>query len=132
MTKLCKEIKLSKSSGFDDISSRVFKDAFLVMIPQLVHIFNSSFIAGKFPDKWKQATIIPLYKGGDKMDVSNYRPISLLPLPGKLIEKVVHNKMSVFLDQHGIISEKQGGFRKGYSTAATIKPTIYFAMSTLV
>ena len=118
--KLCRAIKVTKSSGITDISSRVLKDSFLVIIPQLVHMFNTSFLTGVFPDKWKIATIIPLYKGGDKSDVSNYRPVSLLPLPGKLIEKIVHAKVSLFLERSKILSDQQGGFRKGFSTASSI------------
>ena len=118
--KLCKDIKTTKSSGFEDISARVFKDAFRVLIPQLVYLFDLSFSSGIFPDRWKQATIVPLHKGGDKTEVGNYRPVSLLPLPGKIIEKIAHRKMSAFFEAHGIITEKQGGFRKGFSTASTI------------
>ena len=62
--------------------------------------------------------MIPLYKGGDTVD--NYRPVSLLPLPGKLIEKVAQACMTNFLDNPGVISSKQGGFRKGFSTASSI------------
>ena len=118
--KLCKDIKISKSSGFEDISTKVFKDAFRVLVPQLVYLFNLSFRECVFPDRWKQATIVPLHKGGDKTEVGNYRPVSLLPLPGKLIERVVHGKMSAFLEAHGLITDKQGGFRKGFSTASII------------
>ena len=100
--------------------SRVFKDAFMVIIPQLVHMFNLSFTTGIFPNKWKKATIIPLYKGGDKSYVSNYRKESLLPLPGKLIEKIVHARVSQFLERFKILSDQQGGFRKGFSTASSI------------
>ena len=66
------------------------------------------------------ATIIPLFKGGKKTEVGNYRPISLLPLPGKIIEKVVHANLSEFLAEQHVLSDKQGGFRKGFSTASTI------------
>ena len=118
--KLCKEIKTSKSSEFADVSTRVFKDAFRVLISQLVYLFNLSFATGIFPDRWKRATIVPLYKGGDKTEVSNYRPVSLLPLPWKIIEKIAHPKMTAFFNAHGIISDKQGGFRRGFSTASTI------------
>ena len=120
VSKLCKEIKTTKASGFSDISSRVLKDVFRVIVPQLVYLYNLSFEVGSFPDKWKIATIIPLPKGGDRTEVSNFRPVSLLPLPGKIIEKVAHAKFSSFLDRHGIISDKQGGFRKGFSTAKSM------------
>ena len=117
---LCKEIKICKSSGIEDIPTRALKDAFRVIVPQLVFLFNLSFSKGRFPDKWKKATVIALYKGGDKTDVSNYRPVSLLPLPGKIIEKIAHANMVKFLDEHNILSEKQGGFRKGFSTTRSI------------
>ena len=83
--KLCREIVTTKSSGIEDIAARVFKDSFMVLIPQLVYMFNLSFTTGIFPDSWKCATVIPLYKGGVKTEVSNYRPVSLLPLPGKYL-----------------------------------------------
>ena len=65
----CREINIAKSSGYNDISSKIFKDAFMVLVNQLVYMFNLSFKSGSFPDGWKVATIIPLYKGG------NYREL---------------------------------------------------------
>ena len=117
---LCKEIETSKSSGFDDMSSRICKDAFMVLADQLVHLFNCSLDAGVFPDAWKAAKIIPLFKGGDRESVSNYRPISLLPLRGKLLEKIVHKRISSFLEERNFLTKNQGGFRKGFSTVSTI------------
>ena len=114
-----------KSSGVPDIFSKVVKDAFLVIIPQMVHMFNLSFASGIFPTKCKRATIISLYKGGDRTDVSNYRPVSLLPLLGKLIEKVVHAKVTQFLNRFNVLSDKQGGFRKGFSTASSITDILF-------
>ena len=118
--RLCKGIVTTKSSGVTDISSRVFKDAFLVLVPQLVYMFNLLFDKGAFPDKWKEATLIPLYKGGSRNEVGNYRPVSLLPIPGKLLERVVHAKMSKFLERMEVITHKQGGFRKGFLTTSSV------------
>ena len=118
--RLCKDINVSKSSGFPDIAAKILKDAFRVLVPQLVFLFNLSFSTCVFPDRWKVATIIPLFKGGDRFRVGNYRPVSLLPLPGKLIEKIVHSKLSKYMEEHKILSELQGGFRRGHSTVATI------------
>ena len=117
---LCKEINISKSSGVKDIAAKVFKSAFMVLIPQLVYMFNLSFATGIFPEAWKQATVIPLFKGGDRTSVENYRPISLLPIAGKLIEKIAHNQMTLFLEDNAILSDKQNGFRKGFSTASAV------------
>ena len=118
--RLCREINPMKSSGMDELSSKLCKDAFLVLSEQLAHIFNSSLVTGCFPDKWKIAKILPLFKGGDRESVNNYRPVSLLPLPGKLLEKIVHKRISSFWEDNNILSANQGGFRKGYSTVATI------------
>ena len=90
MFQLCKLISFTKSSGFEDISAKVMKRAFLVFVPQLVYFFNLSFQKGVFPERWKRATIIPLFKSGDITIVGNYRPVSMLPLPGKILEKIVH------------------------------------------
>ena len=95
-------------------------DAFLVIPDKLAFLFNSSLRLGVFPDEWKKAKIIPLFKGGDRETVGNYRPVSLLPLPGKLLEKVVHNKITTFLNETEFLINCQGGFRKGFSTVSTI------------
>ena len=71
-------------------------------------------------DKWKNAIVIPLFKGGNKLDVSNYRPISLLPLPGKLLEKIVHKKLSYYLELNNLLCNEQCGFRKERSTVHSI------------
>ena len=114
---IIQKIDIYKSSSICNISTRVLKDAFLVTVPQLVHLSLSKCI---FPDSWKIANIIPLQKPGDRSDVNNLRPISLLPLPGKMLERIVHTQLSTFLEANNILSDKQGGFRKGRSTISTI------------
>ena len=96
------------------------KDAFLALVDHLVHIFNCSLGSAIFPDRWKVAKVVPLFKGGDQSDVGNYRPVSLLPLPGKLLEKIVHKRLIQFFDEQDFLSSHQGGFRKKHSTTATI------------
>ena len=68
----------------------------------------------------EKGKIIPLVKGGDHLEVNNYRTISLLPLPGKIIEKIVHNRITKFLEEHSLLNERQGGFRRGHSTINTV------------
>ena len=65
-----------------------------------MHLFNCSLAVGEFPNKWKIGKIIPLFKGGDRENVNNYRPVSLLPLPGKLLEKIVHSKIVEFWENN--------------------------------
>ena len=64
--------------------------------------------------------MIPLKKEGNSPDVNNLRPISLLPIQIKLLEKIVHNRLMAFLDQEHLLDDKQGGFRPGHSTIDTI------------
>ena len=109
-----------KSSGIDEISSKLCKDAFMVLGHQLVHLFNCSLNSGVFPEKWKIAKIIPLFKGGDREFVGNYRPVSLLPLPGKLLEKIVHKKVVKFWEDKNFLLADQGFFRRNHSTVSTI------------
>ena len=118
--KLCKGINTMKSSGIDVLSSRLCKDAFMALEAQLVYLFTCSLATGRFPNKWKTAKIIPLFKGGDRENVNNYRPVSLLPIPGKLLEKIVHVRIVEFWEANNFLTDKQGGFRKGHSTVATI------------
>ena len=113
---LVRSIDTSKSSALDRMSSNRLKDALLALIPHIMHIFKQSIKTETFPDDWKIATVIPIFKNGDKSDVSNYRPISLLPIPEKIFEDIIHTHISNYLENIQYISNKQNGFRKNYSS----------------
>ena len=119
MLSAVKTIDNYKSSLIYYLSSRILKDAFLAIIPQLTFLYNKLFSCTKFPISWKIAKVIPLQKTGDSSDVNNLRPVSLLPLPGKLAERLAHSKISKFLEDNQMLNENQGGFRKNKSTIAT-------------
>ena len=120
LLKLLREIDITKSSAIDNISSRVMKDALIILIDQFKYILNLSFTSGIFPSSWKIAQITPLPKEGDLTCCNNYRPISLLPLPGKIAEKIVHSRLSQYLENNKILNKKQGGFRKNNSTINSV------------
>ena len=96
------------------------KDALITLIDQFKFILNSSFATGVFPTVWKYAHITLLPKDGDSTCCNNYRPISLLPLPGKIAEKIVHTRLSNYLENNNILNKKQGGFRKNNSTINSV------------
>ena len=75
---------------------------------------------GVFPDSYKMAEVIALFKGGDKEDVNCYRPISLLPALGKLLEKLVSNRVMNYLEKFDLLSPHQFGFRKSFGTEYAI------------
>ena len=120
VTDMCKSIDVSKSSSIANLSSMILKDAFLAIPVKVTSLLNLSLSCSTFPDKWKCATIIPLMKSGDPSDVSNLRPVSLLPLIGKLLERVVHKRLLKYLEENNLLDAKQGGFRPGHSTVDTI------------
>ena len=87
----------------------------LIIIP-LAYIINRSFSTGIFPNLMKIVKVIPIHKGGSTQDVNNYRPISLLSIFDKIIEKIMHKYLYTFLENHDILFQNQFGFRKNNST----------------
>ena len=118
--KVINDINISKSSSLKHVSSKVFKDAVLSMPTRFTRILNLAFKNSNIPNKWKIATVTPLPKSGDLTNVSNYRPISQLPIPGKILERLIHNNISQHLENNNILTEIQGGYRKSCSTLDTI------------
>ena len=103
----------------EDLPTKILKVAFLCTPEKLKRIFNQSLTTGVVPLAWKHATIIPLRKEGNSRDVNNLRPVSLLPLPGKILEKIIQAKLSYFLEEKNLLDTKQGGFRPNHSTTNT-------------
>ena len=116
--KLIKEINISKSSAYTDISSRLLKDAFTVLIRELTHLFNTSIEYGIFPKDWGLAEVTPIPKSGDLSNVKNWRPISQIKLPGKLLERLIHTQLSIYFEK--ILNENQHGFRTCKSTGTAL------------
>ena len=75
-----------------------------------------SISTGVFPDSLKLAKVTPIFKADDRTLPSNYRPISVLPIFSKILEKIMHNRLVSFLDKHNILSNHQYGFREKHST----------------
>ena len=117
--KLCKEININKSSCVENLSSEILRDAFLAIPERIVILFNLSFLLSEIPPVWKIAKVTPLPKAGNSNNVGNLRPVSLLPLPSKLIEKIVHNRIYNHCEINKILDERQGGFRPNHSTCKT-------------
>ena len=77
---------------------------------------NLSLFTGSVPSAWKLSRVSPIFKEGDRQDINNYRPISVLPICMKIFEKLVHKQLSHYLDRNNILSENQSGFRPIHST----------------
>ena len=90
--------QVSKAAGLDSLSGRFLKDRVKFLAKPISDLCNLSINSEKFPDSCKVAKLRPLYKKGSLTQPCNYRPISLLPLISKVIEKVIHDQTSVFLN----------------------------------
>jgi hypothetical protein len=84
------------------------------------YIYYKSITSGIIPDIFKISRVTPIYKNGDVTDPNNYRPISTLSPFSKVLEKIVHDQMILFLEKNNILFPYQFGFRKGYSTEQAI------------
>ena len=85
----------AKATGLDGISCKVLKLRAEIIAPHIVNICNTSIETAQFPRSWKKAGVVPLYKSGDSNDVANYRPISLLPVLLKLLERYAYNHFCI-------------------------------------
>jgi hypothetical protein len=115
-----KESKNSNSCGPDGCPSMILKHYPELCIP-LSTIFNMSMQQQLVPNAWKLANVIPIYKGkGSRLDVENYRPISLTNVFCKLMEKLISKKIINFLDTNNLLSPAQSGFRSSRSTLSQL------------
>lgn len=108
----------SKASGPDKITTRVLKECASSITPSLTHLFNKSLNTGNLPTEWKLSDVIPLHKKGDKSYVENYRPISLLCVVSKVLERCIYNRLVERIQ--AMISDKQYGFMRGKSCAGQL------------
>ena len=109
--KLLEDIDLSKTGGMDNLAGKFLKEGASVLAAPLTELCNLSISLSEFPNDCKIAKVKPIYKKETKTNPKNYRPISLLPLISKIIEKIICNQTQQFLDKN-ILYKYQSGFRK--------------------
>ena len=110
------QMSVNKATGLDDVSCKILKLAKPAIVDSLTYLMNMSLSTGIFPCAWKETKIIPLHKGGDVSDSNNYRPIAILPVVSKIIEKAVHKHVYSYVSKHNLLSKHQSGFRPFHST----------------
>jgi hypothetical protein len=109
--KVAKGLKNKFSAGIDEIHDYVVKQCITLLKKPLANIYNASLESLIFPEQLKIAKVIPLYKKGDTSNVQNYRPIALLSVFSKLLEKLVNNRLMEFIEGKGVLTEAQRAFR---------------------
>ena len=90
------------------------------MCEPLKYLFNLSIEKGVLPNGLEIARVTPIYKGESSSDVSNYRPISVLPCFSKILEHIMYNRLYKYLIENNILYSKQFGFQNGHSTDHTV------------
>ena len=109
------QLNTNKSCGSDGIEAKFIVLASEVLSPVLAILFNACFDFRIFPTCLKTAKVVPAYKAGDKNQVTNYRPILILSIFSKILEKLVHTRTLSFLKCHSVLAHTQYGFRPKYS-----------------
>ena len=109
-------LKENKACGPDNIPSAYWKTVADIIVKPFTYIINLSFKRGTAPAEWKKSRVIPIYKSGNKCDLNNYRPISILSVSAKIVEKLAFDQLYSYVNQKGILSPFQCGFRPKHST----------------
>ena len=117
---LIQAISTNKATGIDGLSARLVKIAAPAIAPSLTKLMNICITTGVFPLAWKVARITPLHKTGEKSDKNNYRPISVLPILSKVLERHIYNFIYSFLKDNNILYQFQSGFRRYHSTETAL------------
>ena len=114
--KLVRHLNPNKAMGPDGISGQMLLLCDQSVVLPLKIIFRNILETTSYTDIWKLANVTPVYKKENKQLVKNYRPISLLPICGKIFEKIIFNNLYIYLDGNGLLTKNQSGFRPGDST----------------
>ena len=117
---IIKNLKNSKSSGLDDVDTYIVKLIAKDILPAITHVINLSIRDDIFPTSWKRAKVVPLLKKGDTLDPKNYRPVALLPILSKVLERAVFLQLIQYLDTKSILHPNHHGSRKGLSTTTAL------------
>ena len=110
----------AKASGPDGLSSRMLKGTANCIAPSLTRLFNISIKLGRFPKDWKTSSVVPILKTSYYKEATNYRPISLLPVVSKMLERHVHQYITTSLSVTNPLSNGQWGFQTSRSTITAL------------
>ena len=116
VTDILKSLDVNKATGPDGISPKMLREAGETIAKPLTRLINMSLSTTQFPETWKLANVLPLFKKNDKTQINNYRPISLLSCVSKIAERVVFKYTFNFIRDHRLITKFQSGFTPGNST----------------
>ena len=108
--KIIRSLNINKAHGHDSISIRMIKICDKAIVKPLPIIYKNCIDTGIFPDLWKKSSIVPVHKKGDKQLLQDYRAVSLLPILGKILEKILFNSIFEYLQENNLLCKNQSGF----------------------
>lgn len=117
-------LKTRKASGYDGINTRILKSCSSSISPVISDIINSCFLSGQYPEGLKIARVIPVYKSGNRNELDNYRPISVLPVLNDVFERAITNRLCNFLNRRKFFNGLQFGFRKKCGTITALTEVV--------
>ena len=120
IVKIINSLKSTKSCGQDNIDSYVIKLAKVELTPVITHIVNLSISSSTFPKLWKNAKVIPLHKKGETIYPKNFRPVALLPIASKILERAIYLQLIAFLEENQLLHPSHHGFRSKHNTSTAL------------
>ncbi len=118
--KQLEDLNENKAPGPDGVSNWILKECRSQLVEKIHSLVRISLRQGRVPRDWKRANIVPIYKGGNRENPLNYRPVSLISVVGKICEKIIKNAWMTYLEGNGILTDCQFGFRRGRSCSLNL------------
>ena len=127
--KLIKRLINNKATGMNGIPNKILEDNLTYLSPFLEKLLNLSIETNTFPDDFKVYKVAPVFKSGDKEDLNNYRPISVLPSIARIFERLLYNQLCNYLTANKLLGDEQCGSRSLHSTAMLRKMSNQWLMN---
>ena len=118
--KIINELSNSSAFGMDEIDTYIIKLIRDEITPAITHIINLSLSNGEFPDAWKVSKVVPLYKKDDVLNLNNYRPIAIIPIMSKILERAMYNQLIKHFSENALLNPSHHAYRKNHSTATAM------------
>ena len=118
--KIMGNLSNSAAFGLDEIDTSTLKLIKEEIAPAVTHIINLSITTKEFPEAWKSAKVIPVHKKDSVLDPANYRPVSLVPVLSKVLEKVIFQQTFKYLTENELLHPSHHAFRKCHNTSTAL------------
>ena len=120
VNKIISSLNNSSAFGLDQIDTSIIKLVKAEILPSVTHIINLSITTRKFPSAWKKTKVVPLHKKDDPLDPKNYRPVAIVPILSKVLERVLFNQMIEYLNDNGLLHPNHHAYRAQHNTTTAL------------